>query len=170
MKKIFGILITSLFLLSGCSQNASDKANVNYPYEITDGISTLSYYDTEDAISIDDFTILEYSADNIIGIRNRSDNCIIVRDGVIRSIFIVDEDIVTYKGISVGDSVDKIENAFSEEYQLQDSYSIIYNEDAEEVSIEQEKEENWIWIIYYTDGTEITSIQIYDVKFATTLL
>ena len=88
--------------------------------------------------------MLENAADNIIGIRNRSDNCIIVRDGVIRSVFIVDEDIVTYKGISVGDSVDKIENAFSKEYQLQDSYSIIYNEDAEEVSIEQEKEENYL--------------------------
>lgn len=170
MKKLFGLLITSLFLLSGCSQNTSDKANVSYPYEITDGISTLSYYDTEDAISIDDFTILEYSADNIIGIRNQSDNCIIVRDGVIRSIFIVDEDIVTYKGISVGDSVDKIENTFNKVYQLRDVYSIVYNEDAEEVLTKQGNEDNWIWIVYYTDGSKVTSIQIYDNKYATMLL
>lgn len=170
MKKFFVLLITLLFWLSGCSQNASDKVNVSYPYEITDGMSTLSYYDTEDTISIDDFTILEYSADNVIWLRKQSDNCIVVRNGVIRSIYIVDEDIVTYNGISVGDSVEKIENTFDRVHQFQDVYSIVYNEDAEEVSVEQEKEDNWIWIVYYTDGSKITSIQISDVKFASTLL
>lgn len=164
MKKRLLLLITSLFLMSGCSQNESDR-NIDNPYEITKDASTLSYYDKEDNISIEGFTILDRTPDNVIGIRNQSNNCIIVHDKTIRCIFIVDEDIITYKGISVGDSVDKINSVFSNVNQLQDTYSVLFNANTEEYPTNQNKEDDWIWITYYTDGSRITSIQIYDVLY-----
>ena len=32
-----------------------------------------------------------------------------------------------------------------------------------------DKEDSWIWITYFTDGSKITSIQIYDVKYGSEL-
>lgn len=109
MKKHFLPFIALLFLLSGCSQNKSEEISVNNPYEIAKGATTLSYYDTEDNISIEDFKILDLNPENIIGIQNQNDNRIIIKDGIIRCIYIVDKDISTYNQISVGDSIDKIE-------------------------------------------------------------
>lgn len=171
MKKHFFFLplIISLFLLSGCSQNKSDKISVNNPYEVAKGTSTVSYYDTEENIDIDGFTILDLIPNNIIGIREQSNNCIIVHDGIIRCIYIVDEDIMTYKGISVGDNIDKLNNTFSNTSKLQDTYSVIFNNNTEEDPANPNKEDAWIWITYYTDGSQIISIQIYDVKYGSEL-
>lgn len=165
MKKHFLLLITSLFLLSGCSKSKSNETNVNNPYEIAKGTSKLSYYDTEDDINIDGFTILECTPSNISGLVDRDDNCIIANDGKIRCIYIVDEDIITYKGISVGDSIDKIEKCFNNEHQMNDDYMVLFNNNTEEDPINQSKEDNWIRIIYFTDGSEITLIKIYDVLY-----
>lgn len=169
MKKRFLLLITSLFLLSGCSQSKSNEINVNNPYEVAKGTSTLSYYDTEDNISTDDFTILERKPSNIIGIREQNNNCIIIHDGTIRCIYIVDEDIMTYKGISVGDNIDKLDDIFSNASQFQDAYSVLFNGIAEEDPANPNKEDTWIWITYFNDGSKITSIQIYDVLYGSEL-
>lgn len=165
MKKHFLPFIALLFLLSGCSQSKSEEISVNNPYEIAKGTTTLSYYDTKDDINIEEFTILEREPSNIIGIRQQSNNCIIVHDGMIRCIYIVDEDIITYKGISVGDSIDKLDDTFSNISQSQDIYSVLFNDSTEEDPVNQNKEDTWIWITYYTDEEKITSIQIYDVKY-----
>lgn len=169
MKKRFLFLIALIFLLSGCSQNKSEEISVNNPYEIAKGTSILSYYDTEDNVSVEGFTILEREPSNIIGIRQQSNNCIIVHDGIIRCIYIVDEDIITYKWISVGDSIDKLDDTFSNISQSQDIYSVLFNNNTEEDPVNQNKEDTWIWIIYYTDDSKITSIQICDVLFGSKL-
>lgn len=57
MKKHFLPFIALLFLLSGCSQSKSEEVSVNNPYEIEKGATTLSYYDTEDSISVDGFSM-----------------------------------------------------------------------------------------------------------------
>lgn len=155
MKKYFLILIALLFL-SGCSQSADN------PYEVAKGTSILSYYDTEDSVSIDGFTILDYKSSNTIKIREQNKDCIIVRDGRIRCIYIVDEDIVTYKGISVGDNIDKLEDIFSNVYQLENIYYVFFNNNTEEDPDNQNKEDSLIWIAYFTDDSQITAIQIYD--------
>ena len=85
MKKRFLFLIALIFLLSGCSQNKSEEISVNNPYEIAKGTSILSYYDTEDNVSVEGFTILEREPSNIIGIRQQSNNCIIVHDEIGRA-------------------------------------------------------------------------------------
>ena len=169
MKKRLFLLIASLFLLSGCSNSKSNENNVNNPYEIAKGTYILSYYDTEDSIDMEGFKILKNEPSNVIGILNQSDNRIIVNNGTIRCIYIVDENIITYKGISVGDSVDKIENTFEHEYKLNDYYSVLFNNDKEEDPANQNQEDAWIWITYFTDGSKITSIQIYDVLYGSEL-
>lgn len=169
MKKHLLLLITSLLLLSVCSQKESDKINVSNPYEISKDTFTLSYYDTEDNIGIDGFTILERNSSNIIGLSEQNNNCIIVHDGIIRCIYIVNKDIITYKGISVGDNIDKISDTFTNINKLQDTYNVLFNGNIEEDTVSQDKEDTWIWITYYTDGSKITSIQIYDVLYGSKL-
>lgn len=162
MKKRFLLLITSLFLLSGCSHGESNETRVNNPYEIAKDTSTLSYYDTEDNIAIDGFSILE---NNLQNFQDKNNNIIVNDNGAIRCITVVDDTIKTFQSISVGDGIDKIEESFNNEYQSGDNYMVLFADNTEEDPTNQNKEDTWIWIIYYTDGSKITSIQIYDVLY-----
>lgn len=166
MKKHFLPFITLLFLLSGCSQNKSEEISVNNPYEIAKGTITLSYYDTEDNIGIDGFNIVE---NNLQNFQDKKDNIIVNDDGSIRCITVVDNTVKTFQSISVGDSVDKIEESFDNEYQNGDNYMVLFSDNTEEDPANQNKEDTWIWITYFTDGSEITSIQIYDVRYGSEL-
>lgn len=166
MKKHFLLLIISLFLLPGCSQNESNEININNPYEIAKGTSTLSYYDTEDNININDFNVLE---NNLQNFQDKNNNIIINDSGEIRCITIVDNTVKTFQSISVGDKINKIEESFDNEYQNGNTYSVLFNNSTEEDPTNQSKEDNWIWITYFTDGSEITSIQIYDVLYGSKL-
>lgn len=157
MKKYLLLIMSLLFLLSGCSR-------VNNPYEIKKGTSTLSYYDTEDSFSENGFTIIDRHPTYL-----PSDNCIVVRRGMVRCIYIIDEDIITYKGISVGDNVDKIGDTFSNIQQSQHIYNVLINNNTEEDPDDPDKEDTWIWIIYYTDDSKITAIQICDVLYGSSL-
>lgn len=162
MKKRFLILIISVLVLSGCSQNESGKISLNNPYEIAKETSILSYYDTEDNISIDGFNVLE---NNLQNFQDKNDNIIVNDDGLIRCITIIDDTVKTFKSISVGDSIDKVEESFNNEYQNGDNYMVLFADSIEENPVNQNKEDTWIWITYYTDGSQITSIQIYDVLY-----
>ncbi len=152
-----------IFLLSGCSHG---EVVVNNPYEVAKGASILSYYDTEDNISIDSFKVLEWGAESLIGLTKQYENCIIVREGQIRYISIIDEDIVTYKQISVGDDIDKIEKAFSQIDQYHDIYTVFFNDEMKEDTANLDREDTWISISYLTDGEKIIKISISDIKFA----
>jgi len=162
MKKRFLLLITSLCLLSGCSSNESNEINANKPYEIIKGTATLSYYDTVDNINIDGFNVLENTIQNF---QDKNNNIIVNDSGIIRCITVVDESVKTYQSISVGDSIDEIENTFEYEHKVNDSYNVIFNNDTEENLANQNQEDTWICITYYTDGSKITSIRIYDVLY-----
>lgn len=168
-KKHFLLILTLLIFLTGCSKNSSSQADVNNPYEIVKGSSTLSYYQTEDEIAIDGFEILELEPQNVTGLLSQNKNCILVRDGNIRCIYVADQNIVTYKQISVGDSIDKIKNSFSNVSQSQDVYNVLFNNGTEVNPFSQDKEDDWIWITYYTDGSKITSIQVNDVLYGSRL-
>ena len=160
MKKFFLFLITSLLLLSGCSKN------VNNPYELAKGTSTLSYYDTEDSINIDGFNVVE---NNLQNYQDKNNNILVNDDGIIRCITITDTAVKTYKGISVGDSVDRIEDAFDYESKLNDYYTVLFNGNIEENLENRNLEDNWIWINYLTDDFQIIAIQIFDVKYGRVL-
>lgn len=162
MKKHFLPFIALLFLLSGCSQNRSEEISVNNPYEIAKGAITLSYYDTEDNISIDSFNIIE---NNLQNFQDKNDNIIVNDDGTIRCITVVSDTVKTFQSISVGDSTEKIEESFDNEYQNGNNYMVLFDNDIEENPTNVDKEDSWIWITYFIDDKKVTSIQIYDVKY-----
>lgn len=166
MKKHFLPFIALLFLLYGCSQSNSEEVSVNNPYEIAKGANTLSYYDTEDNISIDGFNIIE---NNLQNFQDKNDNIIVNDDGTIRCITVVSDTVKTFQSISVGDSTEKIEESFDNEYQNGNNYMVLFNNNIEDDPTNADKEDAWIWITYFTDGSKITSIQIYDVKYGSKL-
>lgn len=46
---------------------------------------------------------------------------------------------------------------------------VLFNNSIEKDPTNRNKEDTWICITYYTDGSKITSIQIYDVLFGSKL-
>ena len=166
MKKRFLLLITSLFLLSGCSQRKSNEINVNNPYEVAKGTSTLSYYDTEENINLYGFNVVE---NNLQNFQDKNNNIIVNDSGTIRCITVVDDTVKTFQSISVGDRIDKIEESFDNEYQNGNNYMVLFANNTEEDPANPNKEDTWIWITYFTDGSKITSIQIYDVLYGSKL-
>lgn len=148
MKKLLLLSILLLFSLTGCAETKSQKTTISAPYEILFNNTNLSYYDTENSISSE--------------IKN---NILFDTNGIIRCISVTDKTIETYKGISVGDNINKIEDNFSYEYKSGDNYMVIFNNNVEENPTNKNKEDNWIWINYITDDHQITQIQIYDVKY-----
>lgn len=160
MKKYFLFLVVSLFLLSGCSSNEPDN-----PYEIMKDTSTLSYYDKKDDIDLEGFNVLENTVKNIF---DKDNNIIVNDDGIIRCITIIDDTVKTFKSISVGDEIDKVEEAFDYGHEDNGSYYVLFNGNTEEDSTSQSKEDTWLWIHYYidyTDDSKIEFIRIYDVRF-----
>lgn len=168
MKKKSLLFITVLFLLSGCGQ----KPSVDHPYEIKYGGKTLSYYDTEDTIDIDDFDVLENRAKNAWASAN---TILVSEEGVIRCITITDSNAITYKSISVGDNPSKIDKSFDNESVLEHKegdydYVVVFNsDDIEEDPTDQNKEDSWISIHYYVRDYKIYAIQICDVQYNTKL-
>ena len=130
------------------------------------GATTLSYYDTEDSISVDGFNIVENNSQNF---QDKNDNIIVNDDGTIRCISVVNNTVKTFQSISVGDSTEKIEESFDNEYQNGDNYMVLFTDETEQDPANPDKEDTWIWITYFTDGSKITSIQIYDVKYGSEL-
>ena len=164
MKKYLVFILTSLFLLSGCAKNQSNVISVNNPYEIEYNGKILSYYDTVDQVAIDNFIILENNGSNL---DYKDGNSILVNDyGIIRAISITDNDVITYKSISVGDDVKKIEDSFENVQINPINYYVLFNGNSEEVSYNSNIEDNWIWIHYVINDSKITRILIYDTKYS----
>lgn len=160
MKKYFFTMIIISFLLTGCNEIKKQEIPIN-PYEIAIKNKILSYYDIKENVP-NTFNVLDISLDNIQNINN---NILIDTDGNIRYISIINNDIITYNNISVGNKINKIEDNFLYEYKSGNNYMVIFNKNSEEQSINQNKKDDWFWINYITDGTKITQIQLYDVKF-----
>jgi hypothetical protein len=163
MKKILPLFIAFSLYLTGCaSQDKTNSTDINNPYEISVNGKILSYYDTKDNIDTNIFEI----SDSMVGFANKSENMVDIDDnGQIRCIVIANKSITTYKNISVGDSVNKINESFKYEYNWNNNYMVIFNNGVEEDPMNQDKENNWLGINYITDGEHITHIQICDVKF-----
>lgn len=146
-KNIFIIISVCTVLISGCS---NDKSTVQSPQSISDGENTISYYDKSDTESF-----LNFRKEVITN-----------EDGLIRSFNINSSYIVTYKGISVGDSISKVEDYYEYEYAMNDKmYSVLFNGSTEVNPTETDKDDSWIWINYTYDNDKITNISIYDVKY-----
>ena len=162
MKKYLFTFIVISFLLTGCSSKTeAQEMTINNPYEISIGNDILSYYGNKDDIP-KSFDVLNISASNL---QNDGNNILVNDENSIRCISITNEDVITYKQISVGDGISLIEDTFIHEYKIENKYIVIFNGNTEEDPTNQNKEDSWILINYITNGSQITKIQIYDVKF-----
>ena len=162
MKKYLFTFIVISFLLTGCSSKTEvQETTINNPYEISIDNEILSYYGNKDDIP-KSFDVLDISASNL---QNDSNNVLVNNENSIRCISVTNKDVITYNQISVGDKISLIEDAFSYEYKIDNKYMVIFNGTMEEDPTNQNKQDNWVWINYITDGSQITKIQIYDVKF-----
>ena len=162
MKKYLFTFIVISFLLTGCSSKTEvQETTINNPYEISIYNEILSYYGNKDDIP-KSFEVLNISASNL---QNDGNNILVNNENSIRCISVTNEDVITYNQISVGDKISLIEDAFAYEYKIDNKYMVIFNGNTEENPANQNKKDNWLWINYITDGSQITKIQIYDVKF-----
>lgn len=146
MKKLLLLISILLLSITGCQK--TQQVTIDAPYEMIFNDKTLSYYDEKNNIPSE--------FDN---------NIVFDANGTIRCISITDKNVKTYKEISVGDNINKVEDNFSYEYKNGNNYMVIFNDSTEENPTNQDKEDSWIWINYITDGSKITQIQIYDVKY-----
>ena len=137
------------------------ETTINNPYEIAINNEILSYYGNKDDVP-KSFNVLDISASNL---QNDSNNILVNNENSIRCISVTNKDVITYNQISVGDNISLIEDAFVHEYKMDNKYMVIFNGATEEDPTNQNKEDGWILINYITDGSQITKIQIYDVKF-----
>ena len=162
MKKYLFTFIVISFLLTGCSSKTeAQETTVNNPYEISIDNEILSYYENKDDVP-KSFEVLNISESNL---QNDSDNVLVNNENSIRCISITNKNVITYNKISVGDKIGLIEDAFTYEYKIDNKYMVIFNGTIEEDPTNQNKQDSWLWINYITDGSRITKIQIYDVKF-----
>ena len=162
MKKYLFTFIVISFLLTGCSSKTEvQETTINNPYEISIDNEILSYYGNKDSIP-KSFDVLNISESNL---QNDSNNVLVNNENSIRCISVTNKDVITYNQISVGDKVSLIEGTFAYEYKIDNKYMVIFNGTIEEDPTNQNKQDSWLWINYITDGSQITKIQIYDVKF-----
>lgn len=162
MKKYLFTFIVISFLLTGCSSKTEvQETTINNPYEISIDNEILSYYGNKDSIP-KSFDVLDISASNL---QNDSNNVLVNNENSIRCISVTNKDVITYNQISVGDKISLIEDTFVYEYKIDNKYMVIFNGTIEEDPTNQNKQDGWLWINYITDGSQITKIQIYDVKF-----
>lgn len=162
MKKYLFTFIVISFLLTGCSSKTEvQETTINNPYEISIDNEILSYYGNKDSIP-KSFDVLNISESNL---QNDSNNVLVNNENSIRCISVTNKDVITYNQISVGDKISLIEDTFAYEHKIDNKYMVIFNSTTEEDPTNQNKQDSWIWINYITDGSQITKIQIYDVKF-----
>lgn len=157
MKKIYITLSLLLLFLCGCS-----STQVNNPYEICVKNEIFSYYNNKEDIP-EFFNVLDISIKNH---QDENNNVLVNQDGKIRSISIVDKNITTYKQISVGDNISKVQNNFSNVYTVDDIiYTVTFDGNIEKDNKSTDKKEDWIYINYITKDSIITRIVIYDAKY-----
>ncbi len=159
MKKHLLLFISSILLLSGCGNLSADSV-VN-PYELKSGSELLSLYGEKETFGENGFEVFDYESDLI---RTPEINGIVAARNDISSINICDENVITYKSISVGDDISKVENAFEYEYQNYDSsYLVLFNDKNEEVdinSIDSQNNDITVTITYLFEDTKIKRIII----------
>lgn len=161
MKKIFLLYVSCLFLVSGCGSGQS--ASIDNPYEIKVGSETLSLYDDVDKFAENGFEVFE---DRIFPEQNNETNCITVPHDEIYAIDIYENNVMTYKSISIGDDISKVTDTFScvENLWSDDTvYGVCFDTDNNELPLENEADDG-TFICYTTADSKIKRIFIMSLK------
>ena len=162
MKKVLVLTLLLSLLLCGCSQNKSNSA-ISNPYEISTKSGMLSYYGEKSDFENSGFDIVYKALESS---QSKKNNVFVNKEGSVRNIVITNKDVVTYQNISVGDSIDKIKNTFNYEVNLKTSYAVLFDKSTEiNPKDDSNKQDDFIWINYTTNGKTIEKITIYDVLY-----
>lgn len=153
MRKILLLFISFLLLLSGCGNQPANT--ITKPHQIKVNSEILSLYDNPAKFEENYFEIFQY--DDYPSDHSPVDS-IIINQHHIYSISIVDETIITYKSISVGDDIDKVKDSFVYGQTLgSESYMVTFNNKNEEVDIDISNEKSY-------EGTYSILYEYYDGK------
>ena len=164
MKKYCTAFIIILLLVIGYFVIIKEKTTIDNPYEVAIDNKILSYYDKVDNVP-ESFNIMENS---LVNYQNSTNTVLIDENNTIRCISITDKKVITYNQISIGDNIDKVKDKFSYECLMTDNiYAVIFDDTLEKDPSNQNKKDNWIWIVYMVENSKINKIMIYDKKFGT---
>ena len=154
MKKILVTLYVSiLFLfLTGCNKkiNTDNQIKAN---QIVYKQKTLTY-NTSDIDEV-------FFNDGIDLVINKENN--------VRSINITNNEVETYKNISVGDPLSKLQSSYEYEEEMGSNVFVVIDGENEIPAI-SEKSDDSIYINYTCENNKVMSITIYDSKYASTFM
>lgn len=156
--------ILGLFGICGCGTESEELK----PYEWSVDGTVMSYYDS--AGEIEEEICGKYDS-YFDGAQSDSTTWVTANtEGEIRVFVTEDSSVVTYKGISVGDALSTVEDAFSyEEAYADNCYIVCFDENTEIGAGGTESEADCILITYYAEEGIITEISIYDSVFGSTM-
>lgn len=147
MKKTSLLLLLSMLAASGCGKSGLAAGQISYSGK------TLTYGENkvEDVFFTDG---VELTLNN---------------ENEIRSITITNKEVKTYKNISVGDKIEKVQSDYNYENEIGNTILVTIDDDKEIDPETENKPEDTIYINYYYDNDTITKIAIYDAIYATTM-
>lgn len=158
-----GVMV-SMFAVCGCG-NKADKLK---PYEWLMDDKVVSFYDSKAEL---EEVGCPWFEDYFEAVRSDNEDFGVSRDGeTLCYMEIADASIVTYKDICVGDEITKVEDTFSYELPLRESYSVCFD-GATEVEIDDEEDwkDNYLVLYYYVEDGIIERIVVTDGLFMRTM-
>lgn len=164
MKKCcaFVAVMASMFVVCGCG-NKADKLK---PYEWLMDDKVVSYYDSAKDLDETICTVYDHWLD---AAKADSENSVFSKDGEeIRSFHTRDKEVVTYKGIHVGDKATKVAETFAYEINIGESYNVYFDGTTEINAEEQDVEDDFIILYYYVEEGIIKEISVMDVVYGGT--
>ena len=167
MKKLLATLMACVLLLCACASGGGEPTK---PEEIAVGNQMLSYGDAPDKFERCGFA----SGKKMFDIGAKGNGVFVGDDGDVRYIQTNDSSVLTYKGIKVGDSIEKVKEAFDVVTGLGTPMVTVIMDSETGESLDTTKipiteaKDDWIYITYYLDEPDgiIERITIFDRAFA----
>ncbi len=147
MKKPRLLLLLSVLAILGCGKAELEAGQISYSGK------TLTYGENK----VDDVFFTD-------GVELTSNT-----DNEVRSITITNKEVKTYKNISVGDKIEKVQSDYNYENEIGNTILVTIDDDKEIDPETENKPEDTIYINYYYDNDTITKIAIYDAIYAVTM-
>ncbi|MBQ3553744.1 MAG: hypothetical protein IJA08_03610 [Clostridia bacterium] len=167
MKKLLVLLMAFALLLCACASGGGEPTK---PEEISVGNQVLSYEDSSEEFERCGFA----SGKKMFDIGAEGNGVLVGDDGNVRYIRTEDSSVLTYKGIKVGDSIEKVKESFEVVTGLgTPMVTVILDSetgkalDTLKIPMSQAKDD-WIYITYYLDEPDgtIEKITIFDRQLA----
>lgn len=146
-------------LLVGCNSNASDAVPIN---EISFNDTVIKYNETIPE------NMYDYEYTSMLKCSDATDLALITnKEGIVRCIIIKTPDIKTFKGISVGQSANRITSSYEYEIEGKNSYDVFFSGE-DEIDIINNRDsisDDDFHLYYLIEDDKISSIYIMDYQY-----